>query len=303
MTDGEPGMDPRYDPRFQRGYDASRDADAAVPAVRPAAAGAGAGAAIDADVRHAVESGPPDAGAGSGERAAAALAPARDSRPEPAREPPVDPPPPRERSEPTDADPASAREPEPARGAAAALVRNWLIAGWAVTVGATVLGAWLLWLVNTDYSYYNGIADPSTENLRVLGWTLAPALVLAGLVGAVIVTAVTANGHDAPRAAETGETARFRRPPAWWALPAIAVVAVASIAWAVALAVEGNAAGAGITFTPGGNTTEGQEARLNAMALGQVAQMLIGPVASAAVAALVAVAVIEARRAMRSARR
>lgn len=297
MTDGEPGMDPRYDPRFQRGYDASRDGDATLPTAAPSAAASGAGAELRPDVE--LES--PDVHAAPGHRRSGARDPAAEAKAasQASREPRVEPAPPSHPAERDDAHPAPDLAPEPDRSEAAALVRSWLIAGWALTVGATAVGAWLLWLVNTDYSYYSGIADPSTEGLRILGWTLAPALVLAGTVGAVVVTAVAASRHDGPRPAEAGEPSGFRRPPAWWALPVIAVVAVAFVAWAVALAVEGNAAGAGITFTPGGNATEGQEARLNTMALGQVAQMLIGPAASAAVAALVAVAVIEAGRAAR----
>ncbi|MFF2494018.1 hypothetical protein [Agromyces sp. NPDC058064] len=297
MTDGEPGMDPRYDPRFQRGYDASRDGDATLPAVAPSAAASGAGAELRPDVEReapAVQTAP-------GRPRSDAHDPVVEAEPRAPRELRVEPEHPTRPSDRADAGPDP--EPGPDRSEAAALVRSWLIAGWAVTAGATAIGAWLLWSVNSDYSYYSGIADPSSEGLRILGWTLAPALVLAGMVGAVVVTAVAADRHDEPPPADAdaGPT-RFRRPVAWWALPAIAVVAVVSIAWAVGLAVEGNAAGSGITFTPSGNATEGQEARLNTMALGQVAQMLIGPIASAAVAALVAVAVLEVRRAGRPGR-
>lgn len=292
MTDGEPGMDPRYDPRFQRGYDASRDGDAPLPAVAPSAAAPGAGAELRPDAEREMRAvHAPD------RLRSDAHDPVAEAEPQAPPQPRVEPAHPTQPSDREDA--GAGHEPGPDRSDAAALARSWLIVGWAVTAAATAIGAWLLWSVNSDYSYYSGIADPSAEGLRILGWTLAPALVLTGMVGAVVVTAVAADRHDEPRPPDAGPT-RFRRPLTWWALPAVAVVAVASIAWAVGLAVEGNAAGSGITFTPSGNATEGQEARLNTMALGQVAQMLIGPIASAAVAALVAVAVLEVRRAVRS---
>ncbi|MFB9643629.1 hypothetical protein [Agromyces lapidis] len=178
-------------------------------------------------------------------------------------------------------------------------MRSLLLAGWAVTGGAMLLGLWLAWSVNSEFSYYSGIVDQSAENLRVLGWALAPALLMGGAVGAVVVTGVAANLHDGTRSADAAGAPRFRRGPAWWALAAIVAAAVVLIAWAVALSAEGNAAGSGLQFTPEGNVSDDQQAKLNTMALGQVAQMLIGPLASAAVAALVALVVIEVGRAAR----
>lgn len=301
MTDTERGIDPRFDPRFQRGYDPSQHADAT--------AGPAATAGVDAEV---------------GPRSGARAAPVPHEVPE-SREPaPVRVPPPPSRG-------PVAREPE-ARAAAEAAAggvepsgpddpvpvaepagdddghatapnaRAWLIAGWAATGGAIALGIWMLWSLNGDYAYfYGGVVDADGERLRILGWSLAPSLVLSGAIGAVIVTGLAA-GIAVEAEPGTDGGGRFRRPAAWWVLPVIAVVGVALIAWAVALAVAGNAASSSMSFSPGAELSDGQREAFEAMVLGQVAQMLIGPTAAAVVGAVVAVVVLEVRRAVRESR-
>ncbi|MFE6964663.1 hypothetical protein ACFVAJ_06105 [Agromyces sp. NPDC057679] len=309
MTDTERGMDPRYDPRFQRGYDASRDGEATAPAGAPTAVGARGDAERGAAGRDAAG---PDAG---GEPEPPSSLDAARDRPAyitaPPPEHPADPDPSTHSDPDPAADPRRAqgpmagprrpgeRDPESDRRAAVARVHSWLIAGWAVTGGALLLGTWLAWSVNSDFSYYGGVVDQASENLRVLGWALAPSLLLTGAIGAVVVTGVAANLHDDARPAGSEEGPRFRRAPAWWALLAIVVAAVVLIAWAVALAAEGNRVGSSLQFSPDGNVSDDQQALLDTMALGQVAQMLIPALASAAIAALVAVAVIEVWRAAR----
>lgn len=282
MTDTDRGMDPRYDPRFQRGYDASREAEAPSPAPAPPAAG-------PADPpRPMIEPDSTDS-TDANQRAEADAASEPDPRAEPVRGP-------EPRSRPAQ-DPVPS--PRGARPVPAGRARSWLIAGWAVTGGAMLLGVSLSWSVNSDFSYYGGVLDPSAESLRIIGWALAPALLVAGAIGAVVVTGVAANlGDDARTAAEEGRLG-FRRPPAWWALPAIAVASIVLIALAVALAAEGSRVGSTLQFGPGGNVADDQQALLDTIALGQLAQTLIGPMASAAVAALVAVVVIEVGRAVR----
>ncbi|MFF2277583.1 hypothetical protein [Agromyces sp. NPDC058126] len=304
MTDTGRGMDPRYDPRFQRGYDASRDGEATASTGAPSAVGARGDAGHGAAGR---DAGGPDA-AGEPE-------PSLDAgRDRPAY---ITPPPPADPDPSTHPDPDPAVDPRRAQGpmagtrrpgerdlesdrrAAAARVHSWLIAGWAVTGGALLLGTWLSWSVNSDFSYYSGIVDQASENLRVLGWALAPSLLLTGAIGAVVVTGVAANLHDDARPAGSEEGPPFRRAPAWWALLAIVVAAVVLIAWGVALAVEGNRVGSSLQFNPDGNVSDDQQTLLDTMALGQVAQMLIPAMASAAIAALVAITVIEVWRAAR----
>lgn len=307
MTDTEQGIDPRFDPRFQRGYDPSQHADATAGPAATAVPAATAG--VDAEV---------------GPRSGARAAPVPREVPE-SREPmPVRVPPPSRG--PVEREPkarvaaeaaAGAVEPsglddpvpeaEPAGDdddghATAPNARAWLIAGWAATGGAIALGIWMLWSLNGDYAYfYGGVVDADGERLRILGWSLAPSLVLSGAIGAVIVTGLAA-GVAVEAESGTGGGGRFRRPAAWWALPVIAVVGVALIAWAVALAVAGNAASSSMPFSPGAELSDGQREAFEAMVLGQVAQMLIGPTAAAVVGSVVAVVVLEVRRAVRESR-
>ncbi|WP_051138757.1 hypothetical protein [Agromyces italicus] len=296
MTDTDRGIDPRYDPRFQRGYDGSGDGDASALAGSAGVAGSG----VEAGRVRAGDAEP----AAVRETAAEWIAelPGPDPSSDVDREPAAAPKQATESAKAAVPDPNPVPTTEAGRRAAHARVRNWLLAGWAVTGGAMLLGAWLGWRVNSDFSYYSGVVDQASENLRVLGWTLAPALLVIGAVGAVVVTGVAASLHDAVPSPVAVEAPGFRRAPAWWALPVIAVAAVVLIAWAVARAAEGNAAGSSLSFAVDGNVTDDQQAKMDTMALGQVAQMLIGPFASAAVAALVAIAVIEAGRAGRTAR-
>ncbi|MFF2273598.1 hypothetical protein ACFVTX_15080 [Agromyces sp. NPDC058136] len=304
MTDTEQGIDPRYDPRFQRGYDPSQHADATGwtgAAVSPGSAVAERGARAAAVPRETPELRepppariPPPPGREPADAAPDAGAPAGDGAADPVAMLGL--------QYPSD-------EPGPigaADGAddavTAPTARAWLIAGWAATGGAIALGIWMLWSLNGDYAYYyGGVVDPDGERLRILGWALAPSLVLAGAVGAVIVTGLAA-GIAVEAGPGTKGDARFRRPPAWWVLPAIAVVGVALIAWAVALAVAGNAASSNMSFSPGAELSDGQREMFEAMVLGQVAQTLIGPAASAVVGAVVAVVVLEVRRAVRQSR-
>lgn len=291
MTDTDRGMDPRYDARFQRGYDAARDRDAPPPI-----GDAGPTELPEMEEERARPTGVAAPLASHEREHVPSADPAPDSDPEPSAGPEDALAPAAAAPRPVERD----RHPDPR---AAARVRGRLVAGWAVTGGALLLGVWLTWSVNSDFSYYGGVVDQASENLRVLGWALAPALLLTGAVGAVVVTAVAAHLHDDGRSAPSDGPSRFRRAPAWWALLAIAVGAVVLIAWAVAIAAEGNRVGSTLQFSPDGNVSDDQQALLDTMALGQVAQVLIAPIASAAIAALVAVSVIEAMRAARPALR
>ena len=176
--------------------------------------------------------------------------------------------------------------------AAESRVRSWLIAGWAVTVGAVALGAWMSWTVNSDSGLYSGRIDPSTEILRTLGWSLSPALLMAGAFGAVVVTGLAALLEDW----------RVGASPNRRTLPADSVArrrggvcsrfvagGLALIVWSVGLTTEGNAASMQLVWSGDGTLSDGQQAKFTSVALGQFAQTTIGPLAFAVIAAFVAI--------------
>ena len=303
MTDSRERIDPRYDPRYQRGYvggevDAPPHAESPTP-TSPVVAPV----PVTREPRERVESNPepqlepeaardlepvspaahePDAVPGGVPvRVAAAT-------PEPALAPGADPDP--------DSDPEVDRLEA---SAAAARLRGWLIAGWAGTLGAVALGAWMSWTANSDPGWYGGRPDPATEILRTLGWSLSPALLMAGALGAVVVTGLAALLQDAARRRapeRPAEAEGFRRPPAWWALLAVASVGLVLIAWSVSLTTEGNAASSQLAFNGDGTVSDQQQATLTTIALGQFAQTTIGPLAFAVLAAFVAIVVVEVHR-------
>ena len=312
MTDSRERIDPRYDPRFQRGYvggeaDAPPHADSPTPSSPVVAP-----VPVTREPRERVESRPI--------RSQPEPVPAGEPAREPARESAPDPVPARDAAAQGVLVPVAAEvaptlapdpDPDPDSGPgpqadpldafdAAALVRGWLIAGWAVTVGAVALGAWMSWTVNSDSGLYFGRIDPSAEILRTLGWSLSPALLMAGVFGAVVVTGLAALLQDAARRRDSeprADAGGFRRTPAWWALVAIAAGGLVLIAWSVNLTTEGNAASSQFIYSDdGGTVSDAQQATFTKMALGQFAQTMIGPLAFAVIAAFVAVVVVEVQR-------
>lgn len=67
-------------------------------------------------------------------------------------------------------------------------VGPWLLGAWAVAMAALVIGAMLYWGGVTAGSYFRPPSE-SERWLQVAGWTVAPALIQAGLLGVVVLLA------------------------------------------------------------------------------------------------------------------
>ena len=157
-------IDPRFDPRFQRGY---------APEIH--------GASSDiSDVRRVVPV-PPLPREGAAEPVVDATAVAEDSAPARADD----------TADTAPSGPVATADAELATflddsGAVApARFDAWFGAGWAITVLATVVGA-SLWWASIMGETYSGTVSASERWLQVVGWTLAPSLVEAGLLGIVV---------------------------------------------------------------------------------------------------------------------
>lgn len=326
MTGAREGIDPRYDARFQRGYDGhGADASAAgraqgvEPTVAATASGTGASgtaapivseassAASTASVASPAENVPVERDTDEELDLFAVLEPDHDDaadlerdddsgRTDPVRRDPLD-------SAPVhtgipDEDDGFGPAPEPAAEPLGRRTWVWLAAGWAVTGAVTVIGAWLSWLTNADTSWYaspSPAEDPTAQLLRTLGWAMSPSLLMAGGVGLVVVTAMAARlcEADSPRSG-------FARSAAWWVLVAIAAAGLIAMPGLIGAIQETIVLNSGIVVDGNGMVVDDtQQAQLDAMARGQFAQAVIGTIALTVVAAVVAVVVHEAHRALR----
>lgn len=287
MSDGATaGFDPRFDPRYQRGY-AGDIADERAADVETAGATDTATPTRPSVVRV------PDPPTGAPEAVEAARI---ETMPH---------------AEPVAADDADALlaplsnsgelfAESAATGEPAA--RTWLIAGWTLNIVVFGIGLWWSWSVHSDVSYYTGGTAPTDQAFRELGWSLSPALLTGGAVGAVVVTAVAATLSRGTPPDGAGH-ARRRRGAAWWALIGIVAASVVTTVWLASRMVEGSAASSGLMYDGNGNAQIDEMAQLAAMAFGQFAQSAIGASAMTAIVAGVAVIAIEARRAALSAER
>ena len=286
MTDSRERIDPRYDPRFQRGYvgteaDAPSHADSpppTSPVVAPVP--------ITREPREWVESDP--------------------TRPEPEPEPePPAIPEPRvaERSEPRAAavaDPAEgnigAADPAddnvgaadrpayagPADPESDLRARAWLIAGWLFSGAILAGGLWWAWTAAIDPRYYSGPGNSTSNAFYFLQWTVPPAMVMIGALGAVVVTTF-AGLHQlaaSDRGDGTGRTASaFPQVPAAYVLVGIAVVGLIVAFWLGGLVADGQ----GVMWS--GAAPQGDQ--LSRVALSRVGEVGMGPVAAAAFASVI----------------
>jgi hypothetical protein len=156
-----PGIDPRFDPRFQRGY----------------APDTHGGSSDISEVRRVVPVPPlpPESAAGPAVDATAAVA--EDAAPVQADD--TAPPGPV-----ATADAELATFLDDSGAVAPARFDAWFGAGWAITVLVTVVGA-SLWWASVMGETFTGPVRASERWLQVVGWTLAPSLVEAGLLGIV----------------------------------------------------------------------------------------------------------------------
>lgn len=286
--DATSGLDPRFDPRYQRGYSGG---EASTTNASPARAGvdrvpdppATAAAAPEPMVVRTSRAGPEPAAVGESV-----------SVPGP---PPA-------------AEPAAAVDDfelfADGAGPSGPSARGWLFAGWVVTAAVFAVGVFLSWAVNSDVGYYTGAFSNEDQWFRELGWTLSPSLLMAGAIGAVVVTvlAAFASLRDDTRAtAEAG--ARFGRGAAWWALVGIGTAAAVGLVWVIGRMFEGSNANGSLMLDGNGNPADSaDQAEVFAqIALGQFAQAMIGPLALAVVAAFVGLVAVEVRRATVSAAR
>lgn len=174
MSDGAaPRIDPRFDPRFQRGY--VPDA-AAVPSPEP-------------DPQH----GPERVGPTVEAAAPAAL---RQEGPDRSRLPLID-----EAEKAEEAGPALGVFLDEPRLEDSTRIEPWFAAGWALAGIATVVGAGLWWASVSSESFY-GPSNQSERWLQIVGWTVAPSLVQAGLVAAVAMLVWSGVRHAARRREE-----------------------------------------------------------------------------------------------------
>lgn len=188
MSDGAaPRIDPRFDPRFQRGY----VPDAATPPSpesqqqhEPERVAPNAEASATAAPR-------PDGSAGR--RAAGDArhpAPGAPAASGPARHPSIE--------EANEADPVLAvLLDKPPQGESSRFA-PWFMAGWAVAVIATIVGAGLWWASVSSENYYGPVSQ-SERWLQMVGWTVAPSLIQAGLLGCVAMLVWTGVRHAARR--------------------------------------------------------------------------------------------------------
>ena len=284
MTDSRERIDPRYDPRFQRGYvggeaDAPPHAEAPTstsPVVSPVP--------VTREPRERVESDP--------------------TRPEPEPDPQAIPEPRvAERSEPraaAAADPADGevRAADPADDVIGAAdrpsdagpadpesdlrARAWLIAGWLFSGAILAGGLWWAWTAAIDPRYYTGIGNSTSDAFFFLQWTVPPAMVMIGAIGAVVVTtfaglhqlAASDVGDGADRAASA-----FPRVPAAYVLVGIAVVGLIVAFWLGGLVADGQQ----VMW----NGAAPQADQLSRVALSRVGEVGIGPIAAAAFASVI----------------
>jgi len=288
-------MDPRFDPRFQRGYsgDGAIPTDAAATPLPQAATPLPAAPRVPDPPTAA-----PDAIAPTQRIAAMPSRPAADVVPGAG-----------ELVAPL-GDHGAVLEDDATTGEPT--TRTWLIAGWVVTAAAFGLGLWWSWSVHSDIGLYTGGMTSGDQVFRELGWALSPALLTGGAIGAVVVTgaAVMLQPSREPKSSEQAEAAaaggharRRRRSAAWWAMLAILAASVLMSVWLANRMIEGAAVSSGLVLDANGDAVIDQSAQLTAMAFGQFAQSVLGPMATAAIVAFVALVVIEARRASFSAAR
>jgi hypothetical protein len=166
VSDGAaPRIDPRFDPRFQRGY----VPDATTP---PSGPGSEPERTPELKPKRALEPEP----AQRAQIAEAPVAVAPRQEPGPARRPSI-----------VDADVEQSAfavfsdEPRPAESSR---IEPWFAAGWVVAVIATLVGAGLSWASVSSENYYGPVSQ-SERWLQIVGWTVAPSLIQAGLVALV----------------------------------------------------------------------------------------------------------------------
>ena len=104
--------------------------------------------------------------------------------------------------------------------------RAWLIAGWLFSGAILAGGLWWAWSAAIDPRYYTGLGG--ADAFMYLQWSVPPAMVMIGVLGAVVVTTLAGLHQLAAsvdRAADHRASA-FPRVPAAYALVAIAIVGV-----------------------------------------------------------------------------
>ena len=280
MADSRERIDPRYDPRFQRGY-VGGEADAPPHAEAPTSTSPViAPVPVTREPRERVESDPTRA------------------EPEPEPEPPAIPEPHvAERSEPgaaaadraagtagaaDPADPADPADAGPADPESDLHARAWLIAGWLFSGAILAGGLWWAWTAAIDPRYYTGMGNPTSDAFFFLQWTVPPAMVMIGAIGAVVVTtfaglhqlAASDVGGGADRAASA-----FPRVPAAYVLVGIAVVGLIVAFWLGGLVADGQ------QVMWNGAAPQGDQ--LSRVALSRVGEVGVGPITAAAFASVI----------------
>lgn len=229
MTDSKERLDPRYDPRYQRGY-VGGEADVPFPAiphpestpqpefVPPPQVPPAAHAVVvlrDADSPRPLPEGraravpaPSPAAEADGPAATSAPATIADDADRSGADRASDE---RTDADETDADRAGAAAAARARSAAVAPADGgiaswpanvWLWIAFGACLAFVVVGSWAIWSqVSDPRNYLGSVSVGVDESLRLLVSYLAPALVQAGVVGAVVVLATWAiRGRSSRRA-------------------------------------------------------------------------------------------------------
>lgn len=278
MSDGAAaGIDPRFDPRYQRGYDG-----------HGATGGAGDASVQPMPTVMRVPDPPAPERITVSPRIVSMPLVANDDAPDP------------------DATPAAhgtgGESFEGPAGSDGPTARSWLITGWTMTAVVFGIGLWWSWSVHSDVGRYLGGIASGDLAFYELGWSVSPALMTGGAVGAVVVTAIGVLLQSDSTSRDAEQTPR-RRVAAWWALIGIAAASVIAAVWLASRLVVSAAVNSGLSLGANGSANADEQAQIAAMAFGQFAQSVIGPLATASIAAAVALVAIEVRRATLSAAR
>lgn len=274
MTDSRERIDPRYDPRFQRGY-VGGEADAPPHAESPTPTSpVVAPVPVTREPRERVESSPTRL------------------EPEPEREPQPPAIPEPHLAEPIE--PSAAAAADPATGTAEPAdvgpadpesdlhARAWLIGGWLFSGTILAGGLWWAWTAAIDPRYYTGLGNSTSDAFFFLQWTVPPAMVMIGALGAVVVTTF-AGLHQLAASVVRDGTERapsaFPRVPAAYVLVGVAVVGLIVTFWLGGLVADGQ------QVMWSGAAPQGDQ--LSRVALSRVGEVGIGPIAAAAFASVI----------------
>ncbi|GAA1768604.1 hypothetical protein [Agromyces humatus] len=308
MTDSTARIDPRYDPRFQRGYVGS-ETDAPPHAASPQPESpVVAPVPVTREPREQVEARPARF---EPERSQAPRDDVHRGVPSPFV-PPADRVPgaqePGGGAESAAAEQAAVfAEVEPDDPESARYARAWLIAGWLFSVAILFGGLWWAWNAAIDPRYYTGFGGSDSDMFLYLQWSVPPAMVMIGGLGAVVVTTFAGMHQLAAsrRQAQDGAVDRdadrapsaFPRVPTAYVLIAIAVIGFIATYWLAGLI----GAGQSVMWTESGPPA----GQLTTVALSRVGDVGLAPISATAFAAVIGLVLlgVQSARPQRAARR